>query len=119
MEILNRRMTQEIHRIFASPQFAVRHTASAHCEFESHSHSSYTVTALLAGNLLTNIGANEFALSEGQIALTNIGENHAAVASDFEFLSVSIHPILLDELVTEIGLTRTSAEVVFRTSVVH
>jgi AraC-like DNA-binding protein len=112
-------MPQEIHRIFTSPQFAVRHTASAHCEFESHSHSSYTVTVLLAGKMLATIGADEFALSAGQIALTNVGENHAAVARDFEFLSVSLNPILVDELVTEIGLTRTSAEIVFRSSSVH
>lgn len=117
--MLNRRMAQEIHRIFSGSQFVVRHMASTHCEFESHSHSSYTVTALLAGRMLTTIGANEFSLSEGQIALTNVGENHRAVACDFEFLSVSINPILVDEMVTEIGLTRTFAEIVFLSSLVN
>jgi AraC family transcriptional regulator len=112
-------MTQEIHRIFSSSQFAVRHTAAKHCEFQSHSHSSYTVTAVLAGKMLTTIGASEFTLSEGQIGFINVGENHAAVADDFEFLSVSINPILVDELVTEIGLTRTAAEIVFRTNSVN
>jgi AraC family transcriptional regulator len=111
-------MTTEIQRIFSSPQFAVRHTAAAHCEFEQHSHSAYTITVLLKGKMLATIGASEFALSENQIALTNMNETHAASADDFEFVSVSINPILVDELVTEIGLTRTSAEIVFRASAV-
>jgi AraC family transcriptional regulator len=64
------------------------------------------------------IGADEFAVSKGQIALTNIGESHGAIADDFEFLSVSLNPILIDELVTEIGLTRSSAEIVFRANLV-
>jgi AraC family transcriptional regulator len=111
-------MMQEIQRIFSSAHFIVRHTASTHCEFESHSHSSYTVTVVFAGRLDTQIGADEFTVSKDQVALTNIGENHAALADDFEFLSVSISPILIDELVTEIGLTRASAEIVFRAKLV-
>jgi AraC family transcriptional regulator len=111
-------MGQEFHRIFSGSQFAMRHMASLQCEFEPHSHSFYTVTILFAGNLVTTIGANEFTLAAGQIALTNIGETHRGVAESFEFLSVSINPILVDELVSEIGLTRASAEIVFRSSVV-
>jgi AraC family transcriptional regulator len=111
-------MMQEFHRIFSHSQFALRHMASAHCEFEAHAHSFYTVTTLLSGEMLTTIGANPLAFSAGQIALINIGETHKAVAKDFEFLSVGINPILIDELVSEIGLTRTSAEVVFRSSLV-
>jgi AraC family transcriptional regulator len=112
-------MMQEFHRIFSHSQFALRHMASAHCEFEAHSHSFYTVTSLLSGEMLATVGANQYGFSAGQIALINIGETHKAVAEDFEFLSVSINPILIDELVSEIGLTRTSAEVVFRSSLVN
>jgi AraC family transcriptional regulator len=107
-------MTKEIQRIFSSTHFTVRHSASAHCEFESHSHSAYIVTSLLDGRMRGQIGAEEFELSEGQIAFTNIGENHSAVADNFEFLSISIDPILIDELVSEIDLTRASAEIIFR-----
>jgi AraC family transcriptional regulator len=112
-------MTQEIQRIFSGAQFAVRHAASAHCEFDSHSHSAYTLTVLFAGHLRAQIGDDEFPVSQGQIMLTNVGENHAAIADDFEFLSVNLTPILIDELVTEIGLTRASAEIVFRARVVN
>src|SRR5689334_5840273 len=112
-------MAQEFHRIFSGSQFVIRHMAASHCEFESHSHSFYTVTILLAGNLFTTIGTNEFTLAEGHIALTNIGETHQGVAENFEFLSISINPILVDELVAEIGLTRAAAEIVFRSSVVN
>jgi AraC family transcriptional regulator len=112
-------MAQEFHRIFSGSQFALRHMAAPQCEFEPHAHSFYTVTILFAGCLLTTISANEFSLSEGQIALTNIGETHTGVAEGFEFLSISINPILVDELVSEIGLTRAAAEIVFRSSVVE
>ncbi|MBI3652466.1 MAG: helix-turn-helix transcriptional regulator [Acidobacteria bacterium] len=111
-------MMQEIHRIVSRAQFAVRHTAALHCEFAAHSHTSYTVTAVLGGSLFTTIGASDYQVSEGHIALTNIGENHAAVVAEGEFLSVSITPIFVDEMVSEIGLTRTAAEIVFRASVV-
>jgi AraC family transcriptional regulator len=112
-------MGQEFHRIFSGSQFAVRHMAAPQCEFEPHAHSFYTITVLFGGNLFTTIGANQFTLTEGQIALTNIGEIHKGMAESFEFLSISINPILVDELVSEIGLTRASAEIVFRSSVVN
>ncbi len=112
-------ISQEIHRLFSSPQFSLRHTAAPQAQFESHSHASYTVTALLTGQMQTTIGDKQFTLTTGQVALTNANENHAAEATDFEFLSVSISPALINELITEIGLTRTFAEITFRASVVN
>ena len=39
----------ETQRIVYRPQFVVRYTAASACEFEPHSHSSLTVTAVLSG----------------------------------------------------------------------
>jgi AraC family transcriptional regulator len=112
-------MRKEFHRIYSDSQFALRHMAASHCQFEAHSHAFYTVTLLLAGKLSAIIGAQPLDMSEGQAALINIGETHQATGEDFEFLSISINPILIDELVSEIGLTRAAAEVVFRSSLVR
>ena len=111
-------ITEEIHRLFSSSQFSLRHTAAKEAQFESHSHASYTVTVLLAGRMQATIGEKQYKLAAGQIALTNANENHAAQATDFEFLSISISPTLINELITEIGLTRAFADITFRTSVV-
>ncbi len=112
-------MTEQLQRIFSAPHFTVRHTAAAQpTVFESHSHAYYTVTALLAGRLQITIGARAFALTEGQLALTNANEPHAASGQRFEFVSIGISPTLINEWVTELGLTRAAAEIVFRSSVV-
>jgi AraC family transcriptional regulator len=58
-----------------------------------------------------------FELSKGAVALIDIGQTHSAHASGVEFVSIGISPVLVNELVTEIGVIRTSAEIVFRTSV--
>jgi AraC family transcriptional regulator len=111
-------ITEEIHRLFSSSQVSLRHTAAQEAQFASHSHAAYTVTVLLAGRMQTTIGEKQFDLATGQIALTNANENHAAQAIDFEFLSVSINPTLINELITEMGLTRAFADITFRASVV-
>jgi AraC family transcriptional regulator len=104
----------EVHLFVSRPQFAVRHTLSRNCEFESHSHSSFTVTAVLSGSMAVTIGSDDFELSAGEVALTGIGQTHAARASSIEFVSIGISAALVNELVTEIGLTRITAEIVFR-----
>jgi AraC family transcriptional regulator len=104
----------EIQVFIKRPQFTVRHTASLTCEFESHSHAAYTVTAVLAGRFEVTIGSDDFELSAGDVSLTGISQSHAARASKIEFISIGISPALVNELVTEIGLTRTTAEIVFR-----
>lgn len=110
---------RETQSIVSRPQFVVRHTASAACEFEPHWHSSFTVTTVLSGAMLATIGASDIELTAGQTALTNIGENHSALAREVEFVSIGISSGLVNELVGELGLTRTNAEIVFRTSAVR
>jgi AraC family transcriptional regulator len=109
---------REIQRIVSRPRFTVRHTASVRCEFEPHSHPTFTVTALLSGQMSITIDASEFDVSAGQTALTNTGQSHAARARDVEFVSIGISPVVVDELVSEMGLTRTAAETIFRAQVV-
>lgn len=108
---------REIQRIFSQPQFAIRHTTSERCEFQPHSHSAFTVTAILAGSLKATVGSAELDLSEGQIAFTNPNENHSASSDSIEFLSVSINPVLVNELVSETGLTRADADIAFQSNV--
>jgi AraC family transcriptional regulator len=104
----------DAHIFVSRPQFSVRHTQARSCEFESHSHAAFTVTAVLLGSIAVTIGSDDFELSAGEAALTGIGQSHAARASDVEFVSVGISPALVNELVTEIGLTRITAEILFR-----
>ncbi len=112
-------MSQPIQRIFSAAHFTVRHTAAAQqTDFESHSHSHYTVTVLLAGRMQIAIGAGDFELTAGQIALTDANELHAASGNEFEFISIGISPAFVNALITELGLMRTTAEIVFRASVI-
>lgn len=107
----------ELHRFVSRPQFTVRHTVSSHCEFETHSHSVFVVSALLAGRMTAAIGKGQFELSAGEVALTGVGQDHSAAGSDVEFVSIGVSAVLVNELVSEIGLVRT-ADIVFRASVV-
>jgi AraC family transcriptional regulator len=108
--------TGEIQRFISRPQFSIRHTRCSG-EFEPHSHSSFTATAILAGRLRATIGAESFDLSPGEVALTNANQIHSASAEAVEFVSVAINPILISEMVIETGLARASAEITFRASV--
>ena len=110
---------RETQRIVSRARFLVRHTAAAACEFEPHSHSSLTVTSVLSGNMQATIGETDFELSAGQTALTNVGQVHSARVREIEFVSIGINSGLVNELVAELGLTRTNAEVVFRSSAVR
>jgi AraC family transcriptional regulator len=104
----------ETHVFISRPQFTVRHTATLGCEFGPHSHAAFTVTAVLSGGMAVTVGSDDFELSAGEAALTGIGQSHAARASDVEFVSIGISPALVNELVAEIGLTRITAEILFR-----
>ncbi len=110
---------REIQKIVSRPQFTVRHTATSACEFEPHSHASFTVTAILQGRMSITIGADEFEAVAGQVVLTNLGQNHAASGREVEFVSIGISPVVLNDLVAEFQLTRTTAEIVFRASLVE
>ncbi len=109
----------EPQKIISRPQFTARHTRSATCEFQPHSHASFTVTAVLSGRMSATIGAESYELSAGQIALTNIGQNHAGRAFDLEFVSIDISPALISEMVSELGLVRAGAEIIFRAGVIN
>jgi len=112
------RSIREIQRFALRPQFSVRHTITAGCDFQPHAHSAFTVTAVLGGRLAATIGDREIELIDGAIALTNAGQNHSAHGLQVEFVSIGVSPVLVNELVAEIGLMRTSAEIVFDRSVV-
>jgi AraC family transcriptional regulator len=109
-------VSSETHLFVSRPWFSVRHTEARDCDFGPHSHAAFTVTAVLAGSMEVTVGSDDFELSAGGVALTGIGQSHAARASGVEFVSVRISPALVNELVTEIGLTRISAEILFRHS---
>jgi len=109
---------QETQQFALRPQYTVRHTAAENCEFAPHTHSAFTVTAMLLGRMCATIGDCDFELSAGEAALTNLGQNHAARGSSVEFVSIGVGPVLVNELVAEIGLTRTTSDIVFRASVV-
>lgn len=108
---------REIQRISSQPQFTIRYTASEACEFQPHSHSAFTVTAILAGNLTAAIASSEFDLPAGHIAFTNPNESHWARSEEVEFVSISISPVLVNELISETGLTRTDADIIFQSPV--
>jgi AraC family transcriptional regulator len=108
----------EVQKLASRPKFSVRHTLSDGCEFQPHAHSTFNLTAILGGRMTATIGEREFDVSSGDVALTNIGQSHSAHASEVEFVSIAVNSVLVNELVTEIGVTRTSAEIVFRCSVV-
>jgi AraC family transcriptional regulator len=104
----------EIQRFVSRSQFTVRHTATDSCEFETHAHAAYTVTAVFAGQLIATIGSETFEASEDEAVLTNVGQNHSARGKQVEFVSIGVSPALVNEMVTEIGVTRTTANIVFR-----
>ena len=112
------RSLNQVQRFVLRPQFTVRHTVTGGCEFESHSHSVFTVTALLAGRMSVRIGEQLFELSGGECALTNAGQSHSANALEVEFVSIGVSPVLVNELVAELGLMGTSADIVFRSSLI-
>jgi AraC family transcriptional regulator len=108
----------EIQRFISRSQFTVRHTATEACQFESHAHAAYTATAVLAGQLTATISDVMFELPAGETALTNVGQNHSARGNQVEFVSIGVSPALVTEMVTEIGLTRTTANIIFRRAAV-
>lgn len=104
----------EIQAFIARPEFSVRRTLTAHCRFEAHAHAAFTVTALLAGGMQACIGESQFTMTAGDVAFTGIGQLHAAEAAETDFVSIQIHPGLINKLAAEMGLTRATAEIVFR-----
>ncbi|HEU4387752.1 MAG TPA: helix-turn-helix domain-containing protein [Blastocatellia bacterium] len=106
--------TTEIQHIVSRPQYTIRHTADSGCDFQPHSHNSYTVTSVLSGLLRTSVGANNLEVKEGETVFTAIGVTHSGTARTVEFVSVAISPALMNALVSELGLVSRGNEVVFR-----
>src|SRR5262249_53225796 len=88
----------EVQRFISRPHFVIRHTVAANCEFQPHSHTSFTVVAVLGGQMSAMIADRPLELSEGAIALLDVGQAHSARSSDVEFISIGINPVLVNEL---------------------
>jgi AraC family transcriptional regulator len=99
--------------------FHLRHRVAARTDFEAHSHTTLTVTSVLAGRLEATIGDKHFELHAGEAALTNAGETHAGRAFDTEFLSVGMSPGAIDALAFDMGLAAAGAEIVFMSTFVN
>jgi len=110
--------TPNARRIISRPQFTIRHASAPNCEFEPHAHADFTVTVVLSGNMAITIGSEHYDLSPGHVALTDIGRSHGGRAIGAEFLSIGLSPAIINDLVTELGLTRANAEIAFRESLV-
>src|SRR5262245_27732652 len=83
---------KETQRFISPPNFTPRHTATPFCELQTHSHSAFTVTAVLVGEMLVTIGENVFELSAGHTALTNVDQRHSARGAEVEFVSIGLSP---------------------------
>jgi len=77
-------------------------------------HAAYVVTTALAGSIEVTIGDRTFVLDAGQSALTNAGQAHAAETAGCELLSIAIQPVVLDELVANVGWSHPTAFPMFR-----
>ncbi|HEY9231669.1 MAG TPA: helix-turn-helix domain-containing protein [Blastocatellia bacterium] len=104
----------EIQALVSRPEYSVRRTLTAHCRFEAHAHTAFTVTALLGGRMQACVGDNEFVLTVGDVAFTGTGQLHAAEADEVDFVSIHVQPALINEMAAEMNLTRTTAEIIFR-----
>ena len=77
-------------------------------------HAAYVVTTALAGSIEVTIGDRTFVVDAGQSTLTNAGQAHAAETAGCELLSIAIQPVVLDELVANVGWSHPTAFPVFR-----
>lgn len=102
----------------ATSDFSIRHFVAAGCEFEPHSHSAFTITTILTGELNATVGASDLTALSGQTLLTGVGETHSARSRTVEFLSVSICPALVYEALSKAGLASNGPAVVFTDKVV-
>jgi AraC family transcriptional regulator len=106
-------------RLVSRPRFVVRHAEAHDSEFQPHSHTMFTITAILSGTMKATIGEQELELAAGDTAFTNIGEWHSGRTRRVEFVSIGVTAGVINELIAELGLIGADAEVVFRSSVVR
>src|SRR5262249_22098828 len=74
----------------STPDFSIRHFVVGPCDFDPHSHSAFTATTVLAGELSANIGGSELIAPAGQTILTGVGEMHSARSQSVEFISFGL-----------------------------
>ena len=98
----------------AAPGFTARYLAGPAAEFAAHSHSGYTITAILEGSGSMTVGASIVAIERGVVALTNPGQMHSAQASNFALVSLSLGAELVEEQLVEMGLYQAGVLVAFR-----
>ena len=104
----------DIQHILLRPQYSIRHTAASDCEYQPHSHKSYTVTSVLSGLLKTSVGALQLEVRAGETGFTGIGVTHSGRAETVEFVSVAFSAALMNDLISELGLVSRGNEIVFR-----
>src|SRR5262249_53600800 len=102
----------------SAPDFSIRHFVAGTCEFEPHSHSAFTATTVLAGELNANIGGSELIAPAGQTILTGVGEMHSARSQSVEFISFGLRPAAVYETLGKSGFAPSASEVVFKDKVV-
>jgi len=88
------------------------------CVFEPHSHTAFTVASILSGRLVGSIGDSPITAVAGDAVLINVGQTHAGQGEELEFVSVSVAPVVVEDLISEIGSIHGGAEIRFRNSVV-
>jgi len=64
------------------------------------------------------VGVHQRSLTPADVALVNANQIHSGSAQEVEFISVRVNPLLVNEIIAEIGLARTTGEIAFRTDVV-
>jgi AraC family transcriptional regulator len=106
--------SNDTHHLISRPQFEVRHTSASRCEFQPHSHRSYTVTTILSGFLQAEIGEERLRVDNGETAFTGIGITHSAIGAPVEFISVAIGTTFMVDLTSELGMVSRGNEIVFR-----
>src|SRR5207302_973107 len=91
----------------------------AHTVFESHAHAAYTVSVVQAGTIELSVGETPYRVRVGEAVLLNVGEVHAARATDYMFVSIGLAPELIDALLVESGLAFSDAHAGFRAPTAH
>jgi AraC family transcriptional regulator len=95
--------------VIVQPEFTVRHLKLAETTFELHAHPTYTVATLLDGSMSGRIAERRFTLRPGTSALIEPQTSHEAHTPGCELVSVAISPVLVNELLTELGWNHPDA----------
>ena len=99
-------------------QYSVRDVSAVDCDFQPHSHSAFTVTVILSGEMTATVGGDELLALAGQTVFTGISEVHAARAQHVEFVSVAICAELISELLVDLAFASDTSQITFREKLV-